>query len=868
MLFIRSPFAFLIITALAAAFAFSAPLQAQYQTYVDLAIDLQSTTGWTITATNQGGADAYGVTVYIEAADQLLEGFGDVDFDLSTSTTCKRIENSKVKTGTCASGVWSPGHLAAGESKVFRLSAKLVSTLTEVTAGSERYPVPAFAEFQDTTIPAEPEFLKHNNSDSDWLATSKDRTSPTPAQGIYWLEAGVDDLLPEAGDTVKFSFKAAMEYATVSRDTSLRGVKLRLKLSPGMGTPTATPPGTTTFTAATGLARTWDWDIGTFQSNTPLELVVSTTLDNPLPSHVARSDLCLTAELTARPDNVGQGETSAEICLREDPAILLREGDAILFNMYPCVDVTAYPCSSDDTLELRVVGGSAARAASIGRNEAVLDPDKVFIQVKDPEARIIDTQNSSVNSGSAPSWQTAREPDSRSGNRTVGGVEISYTRKEFDSTQIANYSNLARTMAVAAMDGGTAPGLAKVRFPGSGNAFYDLTSGTVTKPAFALNTASTAVVPYFVEFSTLGTYKIDFTAAVTHTKGTPSDATDDVVYSDTGSYIFHVGPITELAVRDGGPNPELATGTRAFTVVAVNNGPEDTPAVQIAVTRLNAGDYVSHRATGGSFDSGTGVWSIGELKNKDFYQSVYGRDGEILTIITSANVDTEITAAISNTQDYQVCIDSSGGDVDAASQTACTGTSRQHLAHGTPYYDYISDNNSATIKAKEGTGADLPASGSASKQDTASMVVTWAPVGALNNRLVTHYEVEWSTDGATNWQQLADDVPGPRYVDTAIEPGQTRYYRVRAVNDWDHKGPWSATIIGRTAAGGPGAPTGVSAVPDGGSAIDVSWSAPLDDGGSPIRYYEVQWSARRNRRLAQRGPHHGRARRGPSKTPT
>ena len=61
---------------------------------------------------------------------------------------------------------------------------------------------------------------------------------------------------------------------------------------------------------------------------------------------------------------------------------------------------------------------------------------------------------------------------------------------------------------------------------------------------------------------------------------------------------------------------------------------------------------------------------------------------------------------------------------------------------------------------------------------------------------MTHYEIEWSADGATDWQQLADDVTSPRYVDTDVVAGDTRYYRIRAVNDWDHKGPWSQPMTG------------------------------------------------------------------------
>ena len=847
---------FLTIAVLAAAFAFSAPTQAQDETYVDLAIDFESTVGWEITATNQGSADAYGVTVYIEAADQVLVGMNERVFDLSDSTTCKRIKSSKIETATCASGVWNVGHLAAGESEVFGFAASLVSTLTQVTTNIERYPVLAYAEFQDTTIPAEPEFLKQNNSDSAWLATAKDRTAggadPQGARGEYWLEASVDGLQPQAGDTVKFSFKAAMTYATGRRDTSLRGVKLRIELSPGMGTPTATPPSGTTFAAAQGLTRTWDWDIGTFQSNTPLDLVVSTTLDNPLPAGVARSDLCLTAELTAeRPDNISQRENSAEICFREDPVVLLQEGEAILWNMYPCVAVTAYPCSSDDTLEMRVAGGSAARAVGIGRDEAVLLPEKVFIQVKDPEGRLIDTQSHSVNSGTAPSWQTAREPDHRSGERTVGGVEISYTRKEFDSTQIANYSNLARTMAVTALDGGTAPGLVKVRFPGSGSAFYDLTTtGTVTKPTFGLNTVSTAVIPYFAEFSTLGTYKIDFTATVTHTDTTNHPNP----YSGTGSYTFHVGPVAELEVRDNGPNPEVPADQRAFTIVAVNNGPEDAPAAQVTVTGLTTPDYVSHSASHGMFDSTTGVWSIGDLLEPDLYRGLFGHDGAVLTIITSAAVDTEITAAVTNTQDYEVCIRSNSSDVDAASESACTTEDATNTWHTTPYYDYISDNSTdVTILAKDGTGADLPALQSA-QEDTASIVVVWDPVGVLNQRMVTHYEIGWSADGATGWTQLADNVSQNRYVDTGVGPGDTRYYRVRALNDRDQKGPWSQVIKGMVSvpetasAGRPEAPVLAASLPegaDGRTQIDLAWDKPVEN-GAPITSYTVEVADRSN----------------------
>ncbi len=882
---------------MAAAFAFSASAQAQYETYVDLSVEITAAQSLHFTARNHGTATAYGVTMDIELADQAIavtlagEEVRSVEFEQKSGTTC----SGNIPGTTCINGTFPIGTLAPGEEKSFYITTKLAPGLPCCSNPINDYwMVPSRAVVKNT-ITGEEERFKGDNTDTKWIrANGHDSVyNASHVFANYWLEASVDNLLPEAGDTVKFSFEAE-RFGGIN--ASVFGAKVRLKLDEGMGTPTATPA-TETFAAATGLTRTWDWDFDLEHPLASRTLEVSTTLDDPLPVGVAVSDLCLTAELTAeRPNNISQRPTSAEICLREDPVVLLQEGDAILFNMYPCVSVTAYPCTSSDTLEVRGTDDGAARAAGIARDEAILDPDSVFIQVKDPEARLIDTQSTSVNSGTAPSWQTAREPDARSGNRTVGGVGISYTRREFDSTQIANYSNLARTMAVTALDGGAAPGLVKVRYPGSGNVFYDLTTtGSHERPTFGLSSASTSLFAYFAEFTTLGTYKMDFTAAVTHT--------DTNIYSDTGSYIFHVGPVAELEARDKGPNPELASTQRAFTILAVNNGPDDAPDAQVTVTGLNTSDYVSHSATSGTFNSTTGVWTIDELRDDSGYYRTTGHPlgWPTLTIITSAAADTEITAAISNTQDYQVCIDSSGDDVAAGNQADCKtesgNTNAWHAAvcvntadneidstitveatcdsttdrawtenvcassaggvlaahteaicfgwHTTEYYDYISDNSTGvTIKAKDGTGADLPTLQSPDPK-TAAIEVTWNAEMEVNGRAVTHYELAKT---ASPCATLANDLMGTEvgrtttYVDTQVNLGTTYCYYVRAVNDRDHKGPWSAPMSGTVMEpeiDPPGRPTGMRAAPVSGTEILVFWSTPA---GAVVDHYELEVS--------------------------
>ena len=92
-------------------------------------------------------------------------------------------------------------------------------------------------------------------------------------------------------------------------------------------------------------------------------------------------------------------------------------------------------------------------------------------------------------------------------------------------------------------------------------------------------------------------------------------------------------------MRDAGSSAEVAPTQRAFTIVAVNNGPDTAPAAKVTLSDLDA-DSCAGNATKGSiaYDNNECAWTIGELITKDASRIATGRDGEVLTITTSAAV--------------------------------------------------------------------------------------------------------------------------------------------------------------------------------------------------------------------------------------
>ena len=165
-----------------------------------------------------------------------------------------------------------------------------------------------------------------------------------------------------------------------------------------------------------------------------------------------------------------------------------------------------------------------------------------------------------------------------------------------------------------------------------------------------------------------------------------------------------------------------------------------------------------------------------------------------------------------------MCVDSDGEDVELSSpsSSACTTEDANNTWHTTAYYDYIRRQQFSTSPSRPRTApaAGLP-SVKAPVEDTASIIVEWDAIDEVSGRGVTHYEIAVVGETATSdWQQLwpVRRIRTPGTSTRTSEAGESfRYYRIRAVNDWDHKGPWSPPMTGTVEIPPPGQPTGLSA---------------------------------------------------------
>ncbi len=705
---------------------------------------------------------------------------------------------------------------------------------------------------------------KHNNQARAWQYITTIPAKYGEVRPDYSLTVRVDNHFPatDGSGMVNFTLTARNEGESTPEQI-FADASVSIAFTPDL------TPGTPMFAIGDTLDTRQQsysngmWHIGEVGDHPGL---FTMTLPVTVADGAVLKEQCVTAELSARPPaGIGEryddgSDNRARVCLGESEPVLFQSGDVELWTPYPCVGNTRYPCTTANTVEV-----ATTAFVEGGRQIIKSSPEQVniFIYVDSVTGRILDDQTHSVTDANTVSWQTAREPDHRSGNKSVPGVTIGYTRRQYND-EITNWTSTVRTVSVSGVidpaasdqtcDAGDpsppcAPGRIKIRFPRSGTAYYDPNPSHERVP-LNLTSTSTTFVKYFAEFSALGTYVVDFTTDVLHTDGN--------TYSGTHRSIFHVGPLANLEVRSGPPALDV-TGPH-LVIEALNHGP-DAPRARIPLDFLDPANIVEVIPSEGYYNESERAWylprhqNVGDFRTTGYRSSAGQPSAATLTIRTrglTGNPTQPVT--IASYQDYQVCIASDGTDLAHTDQSTCEAdTTNGGSWHTTPYYDYQPANNEAQLTLH--TSPRRSTEMTAIERDGA-VGFRWTAQDTAET-----YGLEVSTDGET-WAHLASGLTdtGLRY--TGLLPaGQTRHYRVYSVNaGGERSAPFAMarTTSGSGSGGGtrvvvvsggtrtveisPTGPRRVTATSRGPTGILVYWSGPPHLYGEPVTSYELEMS--------------------------
>ena len=665
-----------------------------------------------------------------------------------------------------ATQIWNIPYLPAGGTE--RSIEYFIPDLMEHhLRGRTRVPVRMYAEIIES-VPRELPEYRLNNATGQWVLLS----GHSPSISIYTngdagvAVVGASNQLPQVGESTSFTVEAfnvaGRTPAGVAENHDQFDVQVEISLSEGLvfaGDQPQAPAGTT-FNPAPGTGA-GIWDIGTIRYSVvdrrseikDISVAVNLTADSM--EALPLAGRCLTAKVTrAWPlfefNSLKRGNDIHTLCLGQAPTVV-RQGPRTLFQYLDCVGRTHRLCPPDEnTLQLF--------SSSKGHR-----PEDVIVQVGDPAGR---------HDGK---WRTATVKEHSSTVPQIDGVGVTF--------QFVKSGYSAYTFAIDDVEPKERPGTFEI-LGGTSETVRVLDADTLlTRGPFNF-TPSFASQPYpaFLIFGALGTYKVKITVGATKS-GT--------AYTASGVYTFHVGPIAELAVRGSRVRSSLATPEqRAYTIHAINNGPDAAPAVEVTLTDVPEGAEAI--VSEGSYREGAcqdgfckAVWDVGEMPNSEARLLSGKLPFPTLTLITDADAPASIRAGIANTQNYRVTID---GNV-----------------HQTYYLDHIESNNSATIAALPGTGEGAPGVPRSIRARAFPglpfALLQWESVDMLNGWEVEEYEATgFAPELGQSCERPAIDaevtatVTDELYVDWTRGAGENKCYAVRAVNVFGVPGYWSRVV--------------------------------------------------------------------------
>ena len=432
----------LLLTALAAVFAFSTPAHAQEgdNDYVDVGLTLivpEDTSAGAVhdlgvVVVNHGSRTAYDVEVVLE-----------IKYPDNSVYWVNRTDQSE------------PPEVPVGSASL-ESNGRLLRWSIPALGGLQRVQVVVLARHLDddglpppdfdnaliphehfgtvTTSSFESERHKGNNTSRVWAFMNNVYNSHYfQVMGNYTVVVSVDNPSPSPGDTVNFTITTGRDRpynpgAIFSRPAPAIDLKVDIELTDGPSV-TGTPTYPSLHCEITLTCHSSEdnkdkpdsvnysngvFNVGTL--NVEEAVVNAVTLPVEVASSADVNGQCLTATLTGNPppgtarndDDIS--DNVAKLCLsvagtvagtQEEPFM---SGQVDTFTIYPCVDVTGPPCDSTDDIRVRAVNPSTGQH---------LGPGTALLQINPTTARIYDghenssSELQSVNDGNTVSWQTS-----------------------------------------------------------------------------------------------------------------------------------------------------------------------------------------------------------------------------------------------------------------------------------------------------------------------------------------------------------------------------------------------------------------------------------------------------------------------------
>ncbi len=156
---------------------------------------------------------------------------------------------------------------------------------------------------------------------------------------------------------------------------------------------------------------------------------------------------------------------------------------------------------------------------------------------------------------------------------------------------------------------------------------------------------------------------------------------------------------------------------------------------------------------------------------------------------------------------------------------------------------YSTSAMATTVDGSTLTVSSDPTALTATPDGPTEIDLSWTAPSNTGGSAITGYRVLFSSDGE-DFEDLEDDTESTTtsFSDTGLLGGVTRTYQVRAINAQGQSLVSNTASATTAAATVPGNPTSLAVAADGPMEMDLTWSAPANNGGAVISGYRVDVS--------------------------